>query len=82
MPLFEVNRDSQTVTEILPTTFPALGLWERQDLEAWVTSAPELAGGDFVAVASEYDRFDRTPERLDVLGIVRVAEGHGRLVVV
>jgi alkylated DNA nucleotide flippase Atl1 len=82
MPLFEVDRDSSVVTEIKPTTFPALGLWERQDLEAWVTSSPELAGGDFVVVTSEYDRFDRTSERLDVLGIVRIDEGHGRLVVV
>ena len=82
VPLFEVNRDSQVVSEIRPTTFPTLGLWERQDLEAWVTSAPDLAGGDFVVVTSEYDRFDRTSERLDVLGTVRIAEGHGRLVVV
>ena len=47
-----------------------------------MTSAPDLAGGDFVVVTSEYDRFDRTSERLDVLGTVRIAEGHGRLVVV
>jgi hypothetical protein len=67
MPLFEVDRDSQVVKEVLPTTFAALGLWERQDLEAWVTSAPELAGGDFVVVTSEYDRFDRISERVDVL---------------
>jgi hypothetical protein len=33
-------------------------------------------------VTSEYDRFDRTSERLDVLGIARIEEGHGRLVVV
>jgi len=73
MPLFEVDRGSHGVTQIEPTTFPSLGLWERQDLEAWVTSAPELAGGDFVVVTSEYDRFDRTSERLDVLGVVRIA---------
>jgi hypothetical protein len=82
MPLFEVDKESQSVAEIPPTTFPALRLWERQDLEAWVTSAPELAGGDFTVVTSEYDRFDRTTERLDVLGVVRIEEGHGRLVVI
>ena len=81
-PLFEVNRDSKQVGEIEPGTFPELGLWERQDLEAWVASAPELAGGDFEVVTSEYDRFDRTSERLDVLGVVATEPGHGRLVVV
>src|SRR4051812_49490217 len=45
-------------------------------------SAPELAGGDFTVVTSEFDRFDRTSERLDVLGIVRTEHGRGRLVVV
>jgi alkylated DNA nucleotide flippase Atl1 len=82
VPLFEVNKVSKRVAEIKPTTFPELGLWERQDLEAWVTMAPELAGGDFTVVTSEYDRFDRTNERLDVLGIVPTEPGHGRLVVV
>lgn len=41
MPLFEVDKDTKHVAEIKPTTFPELGLWERQDLEAWVTTAPE-----------------------------------------
>jgi hypothetical protein len=82
MPLFEVNNDTKRVAEIEPTMFPQLGLWERQDLEAWVTTAPQLAGGDFTVVTSEYDRFDRTNERLDVLGIVPTEPGHARLVVV
>src|SRR3954454_13798147 len=82
MPLFEVDKDTKRVEEIKPRTFPELRLWERQDLEAWVTSAPDLAGGDFTVVTSEFDRFDRTSERLDVLGIVPIDPGHGRLVVV
>jgi alkylated DNA nucleotide flippase Atl1 len=82
MPLFEIDKESRVAKAIEPTTFPALSLWERQDLEAWVRSAPEIAGGTFTMVTSEYDRFDRTAERLDVLGVVRMDEGHGRLVVV
>src|SRR5204862_1081846 len=77
-----VDKEQKQVSEIEPTTFPQLRLWELQDLEAWVTSAPELAGGDFTVVSSEYDRFDRTSERLDVLGLVRTEPGRGRLVVV
>jgi hypothetical protein len=77
MPLFEVDRTSHEITEIRPSTFPELRLWERQDLEAWVTSSPDLAGGDFTVVTSEFDRFDRTSERLDVLGLVRTAMKEG-----
>ncbi|MGE3449452.1 MAG: MGMT family protein [Microbacteriaceae bacterium] len=82
MPLFEVNPTSREVTGVTASTFPQLKLWERQDLEAWVTSAPALAGGDFTVVTSEFDRFDRTSERLDVLGITAIEPGRGRLVVV
>jgi alkylated DNA nucleotide flippase Atl1 len=82
VPLFEISKSSKEVAEIAPTTFPKLKLWERQDLESWVLSAPDLAGGDFSVVTSEYDRFDRTSERLDVLGIVKTEPGRGRLVVI
>jgi alkylated DNA nucleotide flippase Atl1 len=82
VPLFEVKKGANRVAEIEPTTFPDLKLWERQDLEAWVLSAPELAGGDFTVLTSEFDRFDRTSERLDVLGLVQIEPGRGRLVVV
>lgn len=82
MPLFEVEKGSSQVAEIEPTSFPALKLWERQDLEAWVMSAPELAGDNFTVVTSEFDRFDKTSERLDILGIVQTEPGRGRLVVV
>ncbi len=49
VPLFEVKKDTNQVAEIGPTTFPELKLWERKDLEAWVLSSPELAGGDFTS---------------------------------
>src|SRR4051794_40950787 len=78
VPLFEINKHTKDVAEISPTNFPALRLWERQDFESWVLSAPELAGGDFTVLTSEYDRFDRTSERLDVLGIVQTDPGRGR----
>ncbi len=82
MPLFEVDPKLKNVAAIRPSSFPELKLWERQDLEAWVASAPSLAGGDFTVVTTEFDRFDRTSERLDVLGITATEPGRGRLVVI
>ncbi len=55
MALFEVEKESNRVNQIGPSSFPELKLWERQDLEAWVLSAPELAGGDFDVVTSKYE---------------------------
>ena len=82
MALFELDAEGRVVNEVEPTTFPALHLWERRDLERWVLAAPDLAGGDFTVVTTEFDRFDRTSERLDVLGVSKIGDGRGRLVVV
>lgn len=46
-------------------------------------SAPDLVGEEIRIITSEYDRFDKTSERLDVLGLARTDEdGLGRLVVI
>jgi alkylated DNA nucleotide flippase Atl1 len=82
VPLFEIDRKTKQTKPVPTTTYKALKLWERQDLEEWVKAAPELAGGDFMVVTSEYDAFDRSQERVDILGLTKVESGIGRLVVV
>ena len=51
---------------------------ERQDLEVWVTSHPLVLGEELLVITSEFDRFDRSDRRLDVLAL----DKNGYLVVV
>lgn len=60
------------------TTFKESGILERQDLERWVENHPEILGEDLLALTPEYDRFDKTNERLSLLAI----DKDGKLVVV
>jgi hypothetical protein len=61
-----------------PTTYAELGLTERRHLEQWVLHHTELLGEDLLIVSTEYDRFDRSDKRLDILAL----DKNGKLVVV
>jgi hypothetical protein len=65
-----------------PVSFADAGLRERDDLQEWVLSHPQILGDDLMVVTSEYDGFessDGSPvyDRLDVLAVDR----SGRLIV-
>jgi hypothetical protein len=76
--LFSVDRASKTATPVPASTFAGMDLKERYDIQEWVLSTPTLLGEELLVVSTEFDRFDRTSERLDVLAIDRA----GKLVVV
>ncbi len=65
------------------TTLPELGLMEREHLQEWVLSHPELLGAGATVVTSEYDKWQAASgafvaDRLDVLALGT----DGRLIVV
>jgi hypothetical protein len=51
---------------------------ERQDLEKWIEENPEILGEELLVVTTEYDKFDKTDERLDLLAL----DKEGNLVIV
>ena len=76
--LYIVGKDSQIREVLKPLSLPELGILERQHFEKWVCDYPDLLGEELFIVTTEYDRFDRTSERLDVLAI----DHDGKLVIV
>ena len=75
--IFTVSENLDDVEKISGSTFVDLKIWERQHIEEWVRSTPELLGEELLIVSAEFDRFDRSQDRLDVLAIDRT----GNLVV-
>lgn len=49
------------------TDFRAHEIMERRDIERWVVDFPEMLGEDLFIITTEYDKFDKTKERLDIL---------------
>lgn len=76
--LFLVDERHRSARRMIEARFSELALKERFDIQEWVLACPQLLGEDLLVITSEFDQFDRTSERLDLLAVDR----YGKLVVV
>lgn len=67
--IFIVDPASKQPLKIEPVSFYDLGIKERQDLEEWVKNDPELLGERLLIITSEFDKFDHSDRRLDILAL-------------
>jgi hypothetical protein len=76
--LYVIDKQSKQLREIQPTTFKELDVWERKDLERWIQDYPQILGEDLLIVTTEYDQFDKSNDRLDLLAV----DKNGKLVII
>ena len=78
--LFRVDPESREwrADRIDEVDFSQLGLRERRDIQEWVAANPGILGEDLLIISKEFSGFDRTNERLDLLGV----DSDGKLVVI
>lgn len=76
--IFSISSNLDKASKITETSFSGLNIWERQHIEEWVRTNPEMLGEDLLVVSIEFDRFSNSNDRLDVLALDR----SGNLVVV
>ena len=76
--LFRVNPNSRESDRIEEVDFSKLGFSERYDIQEWVAANPGILGQNLLIIAKEFNRFDRTNERLDLLAV----DEDGKLVVI
>ena len=67
--LYRVNPTTREPAALQEVDLAHLGLQERSDLQEWVATNPGIVGEDLLIIAKEFDRFDRTSERLDLLAV-------------
>lgn len=77
-PIYIVDPITNEVQQIESVSFTSLNVKERQGLQEWVLQNPKVLGEELLIVTSEFDRFDKSNRRLDVLALDR----RGTLVVV
>lgn len=73
-----VNKDKKLEQTIDESNFSEMGVWERTHLEEWIADNPNILGEDLLTITTEYDKFDKTSKRLDILAVDR----KGKLVVI
>ncbi len=74
--LIDENRKLERLIE--KANFSEMGVWERTHMEEWIAERPDILGEDLLTVTTEYDRFDKTSKRLDILAI----DNNGKIVII
>lgn len=76
--IFHISDGLDRATKINSSSFTNLNIWERTHIEEWVRLNPEISGEDLLIVSIEFDRFNNSSDRLDLLAVDR----QGNLVVI
>lgn len=67
--LFTYNKNLKKVSRYDETDLKSHNILERQDIEKWIENYPDIVGEELLIITTEYDKFDKTNERLDLLAI-------------
>jgi RecB family endonuclease NucS len=73
-----VGADKQLEKIVNESNFSEMGVWERTHMEEWIAEHPEILGEELFIITTEYDGFDKTNKRLDILAV----DKKGKLVVI
>ncbi len=76
--MYILNKQSNQMEALEHVTFKSLGLKERQDLQEWIAQKPDIFGEELLVIQKEFDGFDGTSERLDLLAL----DKQGNLVII
>ena len=76
--MFQINSTSNEIVQLAPKSFSELGFTERAHLQEWIAKMPESLGEELLIIQKEFDGFDETRERLDLLAL----DKQGNLVVI
>src|ERR1700743_2948591 len=67
--IYLVDKGSKAPVGVSRVTFAEIGVKERQDLESWIVTHPEILGEALIVISFEFHGFGRSNKRLDVLAL-------------
>lgn len=76
--MFVLDKEKNRIVKIKSKNFSDLGIRERENLQVWLENNPESFGEELLFIQKEFDGFDDTRERLDLLAI----DKQGNIVVI
>ena len=76
--MYQIDKTTNSITALSAKGFGVLGFNERAHLQEWIAKCPECLGEELLILAKEFDGFDETKERLDLLAL----DKQGGLVVI
>lgn len=67
--MYLIDRTNKSLEQIAPASFTSQQLSERADLQEWLVAHPAALGEPLLIIQKEFDDFDGTAERLDLLAL-------------
>lgn len=76
--MYRINHQTNRIAKLKQVSFSELGFSERNHLQEWLANQPDALGEELLIIQKEFDGFDDTKERLDLLAIDKL----GSLVII
>ncbi|WP_322050166.1 DUF4268 domain-containing protein [Paraburkholderia bannensis] len=76
--MFRIDHQTNRIVKVKQVSFSELGYTERNHLQEWLANQPDALDEELLIIQKEFDGFDDTRERLDLLAI----DKNGNLVVI
>jgi len=76
--MYQIDKSANRISPLQEKKFSELGFREREHLQEWIAANPEVLGEELLIIQKEFDGFDETRERLDLLAL----DKQGHLVVI
>ncbi len=76
--MYLINKVQNKIEKVTEKSFSELGFKERDNLQEWIAHNPECLGEDLLIIQKEFDGFNDTNERLDLLAL----DKQGNIVVI
>lgn len=67
--MYRIDKSANTVNKLEQRLFKDLKIKERENLQEWIAQNPEMLGEDLLIIQKEFDGFNDTHERLDLLAL-------------
>lgn len=67
--MYLIDTENNRIKNLSKKTFTELGFRERQHLQEWIANKPEALGEELLIIQKEFDGFNDTNERLDLLAL-------------
>jgi|TARA_B110000902_G_C14239597_1_gene561947 hypothetical protein len=67
--MYRINKSSNNITKLEKRQFKDLGFREREHLQEWIAKNPDVLGEELLIIQKEYNGFNDTNERLDLLAL-------------
>ena len=67
--MYRINKSDNNITKLEQRLFSDLGFREREHLQEWIAKNPDVLGEDLLIIQKEFQGFNDTKERLDLLAL-------------